>query len=232
MIKFLHISCYLAVTHIHFNIVKHSNKNPLPRSYTYPNATQLHIPIHTSLLLIYGFKYPMQHMYCHHSYTYHNSTQLNMLLHTSLSHSYIYRIATQLHIPTHIPLLQSCTFLHIHVLSKSSNTLLYKNVYSLVAQLQMPHNFTFLHIPHSYTYTVITQLHISTHIPISHCYTYYGYGTTYSYTCNVATHATTHYAIANIHLPGSATCCQVNLICDSKIDNLCQQHFKYLTVNP
>ena len=71
----------------------------------------------------------------------------------------------------------------------------------------------YIPLSHSYTFHTATQLHIATQLYIhcyhtaTHCYTYYG--TTHSYTYNVATHATTHYAIANIHLPGSATRPQV-----------------------
>ena len=102
----------------------------------------------------------------------------------------IYHIATQLHIPTHT----RCHKATYTTLSHS-NTFLYINVYSVITQL---------HIPRCHT---TSHCHTVIHTLLSHSYTYYG--TTHSYTYNVATHATTHYAIANIHLPGSATRPQV-----------------------
>ena len=111
----------------------------------------------------------------------------------------IYHIATQLHIPTH-----TCCHKATYTTLSHSNTFLYINVYSVITQLHIPRCHT---TSHSYTNHIATQLYIHCYHTATHCYTYYG--TTHSYTYNVATHATTHYAIANIHLPGSATRPQV-----------------------
>ena len=100
---------------------KHSNKNPLPRSYTYPNATQLHIPTHTR---------------CHKA-TYTTLSHSNTFLYIN-----VYSVITQLHIP-HCHTTSHCHTV-IHTLLSHSYTLLHILWYHTFLHIQRCHtcNYT------------------------------------------------------------------------------------------